>query len=277
MSQETDFALLTEEEKALFVDDDTKEFVDTENKVDTVAPDVVEDKAVEDLAVITDDTKVDVEPEQVVEVTEVVEPLEATFRYPEVALTDTVPAELATQLSNIEKKLEEGELDVSQYMNQRALIDRQITAFQIKEAQEQRAYNNWMDAQDTFLSQNRQYIDSKILYGALDKAVQEVQSDIKYKSYTPLQVLVAADGMVKSAFGVKSEKEVQSTKSVVNDKQTKPSNTLPNIPTLSNVPASSANVVGDDPFSSIDRLTGDLKEAALAKLSPEQYDAYLKG
>lgn len=195
-------------------------------------------------------------------------------RYPDVVMTDTVPPELEIQLNALAARFDESEIDITQFLKERAAIDRQITQYQIQEANQQRTYNSWMDAQDAFLTENRQYINNNIMYGALDTAVREIQADPRSKGMSPSQIMLAADYLVKDSFGIKQETKQPSVKQEEKPKF-KP-NELPSVPTLSTIPASSQNETGIDPFSAIDRLTGDAKEAALLRLTPEQYESYLR-
>lgn len=275
-NSENDLSLLTDAERAAMQDDDVTDAIEKEVVAELTADD-------EPLAASTEEEQpaeeapAEADSEVVEEVVpEPLPPLEATFRYPNVALTDTVPDSYAQALQNIERQFNDGELEIAAYMAQRTAIDRQITAYQIQEAQQQRDYNQWMDAQDSFLENNRNYTENRVLMGALDSAVRAVQDDARSKGLTPAQILAAADYLVKDSLGMQAQPKPQQPAGKPELKIVKPNNSLPNVPTLSNVPAASANETGSDPFASIDRLTGDARESALAKLSPEQYDAYLR-
>lgn len=282
-SQETGNELLTDAEKEFLKEEEGAQTPETKEEptVET-DPAVNEEPVVEETKQEEQQTETDTEPE--IEEKEEEEPeqdpLPQTFRYDEVAMTDTVPDDLKQKLDALDAEMEEGEMDVIKYMNQRSQIEKQITAFQIQEANEQKEFNKWMDVQDAFLSANRQYVDNKILNGALDSALKEIQADPRAKGLNVQQIFAAADYLVKSTLGGLTEEQKPANnkkEEVPAEKQSKPANTLPDIPTLTNVPASNANDTGVDPFAAIDRLVGAEKEAALAKLTESQLEAYLKG
>lgn len=263
MSQETE--LFTDAELELMQDELEGETETPAEIEETVAIDEEPVEAVQEPAeeVIEEDAATAIEEA----------PLPSSGRYQEVAMTETVPPEYQSRLDALAAKFDESEIDINEYLKERALVDRAVTTFQINEAAEQKFYNSWMDAQDNFLNDNRQYANNAILFGALDTAVKEVQADPRSRGLTPAQVIAAADFLVKDSFGLKPEARQEPRQEV---KPVKPGNLPPNIPTLNTIPASAPNDTGVDPFSAVDRLTGDAKEAAIAKLSPEQYEAYLR-
>jgi len=57
----------------------------------------------------------------------------------------------------------------------------------------------------------------------------------------------------------------------------KPPAPLPDHVTLGDIPAAGAEDVGDDPYSALDKLSGEAYEAALERLTPQQKDAYEAG
>lgn len=268
MSQET---LLTEAEKQALVEDEAVVEVPIEPVEESPIEPVVEEEVV--VPPVEEETIVAPEPEQIQP--QVNEPIEPGFRYPNVALTDTVPAELNNSLLELKGKFDQGDIDVTEYMTERSVIDRQVTAYQIQEAAGHKNYNEWMDAQDVFMADNRQYLESKARYGALNAEVTDIQSDPKSRFMTPMQIITKAHENVIKAFGppaVAPVIPVVPAPSVA----VKPNNPLPTTPTLTNIPASSANEITSNPFASIDSLQGEAKEAAVRKLSPEQYEAYLR-
>lgn len=249
-----------------------------------ISEDVAEAEASEEEIVVNEETPASSEPleeanddEPIVGDTSEIEDAEPVVsdRYKEVTMTDTVPPELEEAAAVIAKKFDDSEIDITEYLKQRALIDRQIVNFQIEEANQQKAYNSWMDAQDTFLTENRHYLENAVLFSALDKAVIEVKADVRSRGLSASQIMAAADYLVRDAFNQeqKPAKTVETKKAEA--KPAKPTNTLPNLPTLDRIPASSQNDTGTDPFSAIERLQGDAKEAAVAKLSKEQFEQYL--
>jgi hypothetical protein len=265
--------LLTEAELALMGQDEEAEIV-IEPEIEEKAPEEKpepEIPAPTQLAGEANEEPPIVEPTPEIEPVVELEPLEATGRYAEVTMTETVPAALEEKLSSLAKQFDESEIDITEFLKQRAIIDRQITTFQIEEANSQKAYNSWMDAQDNFLNANRHY-SNPVLYGALDTAVKEINADPRSRGMSPAEIMAAADYLVKDSFGQKPASEQTQTQAPA----VKPTNTLPSVPTLTNIPASSMNDTGNDPFSVIERLTGDAKEAAVERLTPEQYAAYLK-
>lgn len=268
--------LFTDAEKAMMSEDGSvsEEEITEDEHFEEPAP-VVEEIVTQQEAVEApnDDAPI---PEPTPEIIEAPTALEQSDRYKEVTMTETVPPELDAALANIAKKFDDSEIDITEYLKQRALIDRQITTYQIEEANSQKAYNSWMDAQDVFMNENRHYVENKILYGALDSAVQEVKADPRSRGLTPTQIIAAADYLVRDSFGQSQKVEQKQETQKPELKIVKPHNVLPNVPTLANIPASSQNDTGTDPFSAIERLSGDAREAAVARLTPDQYEAYLR-
>lgn len=215
--------------------------------------------------------------EEYEEEAEELEPLQGSERYVEVTMTDTVPPALERAALELAKRFDDSEIEITEYLKERAIIDKQIMAYQIEEANEQKQYNAWMDAQDSFMNDNRHYTENKILFGALDSAVAEIKADPRSRGMSPEQIIGAADYLVRDAFG-----QPQRTVAIEEPRQrkaelkaVKQTNTVPSLPTLDRIPASVANDTGNDPFSAIERLTGDAKEAAVARLSKEEYQRYL--
>jgi len=256
--------LLTEEELAMLdedggiTDDTDDEWIDSE----LIAPQLDEP---EDAPPPEEEYYEEPEEEKV---------FESSDRYREVTMTDTVPPELEAAAAELAKKFDDSDIDITEYLKQRATIDRQIMTYQIEEANAQKQYNAWMDAQDQFMHDNSHYEENRVLYGALDNAVIEIKNDPRSKGLTPTQILHAADYLVRDIFGAKGEAQEGKKRQDV-DKAVRETNVAPTLPTLDKVPSSAANSTGQDPFSAIERLTGDAKEAAVARLSKEQYAQYL--
>jgi hypothetical protein len=270
MSHETD-DLLTDEEKAYAEQGD--DYLKGE-EVEITASEDDEDGANDEAPIVEPTPESDDAPaDDEVEEKQPAEPFITEGRYADVVMTDTVPPELAAQLDELARRFDESEIDITEFLKIRAVIDRQVTSYQILEANQQRQYNSWMDAQDNFFTDHREYVDNDIMYGALDTAVKKVNADPRSKGLTPAEVMRAADYLVKDSFGMSVEPRQQAPRQATQ----RATNTLPNLQTLGNIPTSAQNDTGSDPFSAIDRLQGDAREAALGKLSPEQYDAYLRG
>jgi len=129
----------------------------------------------------------------------------------------------------------------------------------------------WDQEEKAFFGQpeNKKFLENPRMLKALNEIVTELQQqpNLTPKDFNKL-LKDARDSYVKE-FG----EFYQGAKST----PSKPAKPQPKIPqTLGNVPAALPNTDGNK-FAHLDKLSGKDYEAALAKLSPEDQEAYLRG
>lgn len=190
------------------------------------------------------------------------------------------------ELTDLKQKFEDGELTEAEYNIETSALERKMARLEGKiEAAEEQAeeeaakierYNQqvqavWNQEEKAFfgLPENKAFLESPRKLEALNKIVTELQQqpNLTPKDFNKL-LKDARDSYVKE-FG----EFYQGAKST----PSKPVKPQPKIPqTLGNVPAALPNTDGNK-FAHLDKLSGKDYEAALAKLSPEDQEAYLRG
>ncbi len=207
----------------------------------------------------------------------------------EVPEVDTVPPELDQKLTALEEKYDAGDIDLKEFSRERDTINRQIWRAQDKLSTEAREAKEWEKTQAYFFRNRNEYLIMKgetytpqeqikrtAIYGALGKTVEAIMADPSKSHLTDMQILLEADRQVKEAFGITKPAAVATKKGaapIIN----KPKAALPNIVTLSDVPAAGRNSVDGDPFSALDHLSGEAYEDALERLTDAQRKAYEDG
>jgi len=140
---------------------------------------------------------------------------------------------------------------------------------------EARADKQWDKEQAYFLQSRPDYLAKDLkgnaMFGALGEAVKAVSADPKFANATGMAILIEADKAVRGLFNMEAPKpkDKEPDKPVV-----KPATPRPDIKTLANVPNSERQETTADPFTALDRLTGDAYERALERLSVEQRAEY---
>lgn len=130
-----------------------------------------------------------------------------------------------------------------------------------------------------FLKEHPEYADGSPLYNALDAEVRKLQVQQPRNPFDP-RLLAEADRRVKAAtlkaLGLDPTALAKPAQQAAAKPaaQAGPKREIP--PTLANVPASGVTETGTvDKFAYLDKLSGLAFEAALAKLSPADRDAYM--
>lgn len=136
----------------------------------------------------------------------------------------------------------------------------------------------WTQQQEEFLEENPDYQPVKGKVNArfvlLDATVKQMATDSKYAHRSGAYVLREAKKAVEAEFGV--------AKGEPAPKPAAPARAKPDLravpKTLAHVPAASddSNANPDDEFAHIDNLDGIDQERAIAALTPEKQDAYLR-
>lgn len=192
-------------------------------------------------------------------------------------------AEIKTAADELLKKFEDGEIDAKAFMAQKEVLDQQ--SFDIKMAVQQAEFaqrqnaeartQRWEYEQERFFGQeaNGMYKDP-VMFAALNAQVKALGQDAANANRAPHWYLEEADRLVRDRFAI-GAKAPTGDKPSGNNKPTPPD--LSKVPkTLANIPAAELPDTGNAEFAHLDKLDGMDLEMALAKLSPEQADRYLK-
>lgn len=259
---------------------------------DTSKTSVVGEDEVEDAADATDkpaaDTKVDAKVEdkpaaatETVETTEAgeKEPFAVPFHHQATANAD----EVKTQLEALQKRYDEGELDLHSFLAERdkvmiAVTTDQVSADISEKSKDQIAAALWGRAVDDFLDGHDAYKKDDVLYDALNERVKRLASDEKNANLTDRQLLNKAHEEIAARFKVGEVVKPVDAKAALAEKR-KPD--LTDVPrTLANAPAAAGNDQADDEFTALDKLAGVdniAYEQALAKMPKDKQDRYLMG
>jgi hypothetical protein len=194
--------------------------------------------------------------------------------------------EIQVQLDELEKKYTDEELPLKDYMSQRDVLNRRISsennaAYQLTREQA-RADLTWKAEQTAFFRARPEYeyakdgsLKGKLLYGALNQAVKDIDLNPEYTGLSGVALLVRADKMVKEAFGLNKLPEIKKEEKKEDKKaELKPPVQVPDLKTLADIPAAQMPET-DSPWNALDKLSGDAFESALERLTPAQRDRYL--
>jgi len=181
------------------------------------------------------------------------------------------------------KELMEGTLDAEEYskFESKYLRDRDAAAAQRNDAaawfKEVNAFQN-----DVLKADGINYATDAKMNSAFDRWVKALAQDPENAQRDGSWFLKEAHEMVKTQYRIGDTKPAKSDKPGKEaDKQAKPKGRAPdtsNLPkTLGRMPAAADNEGSDEgEFAHIDKLTGIDRERALAKMTPEQEDRYLR-
>lgn len=190
------------------------------------------------------------------------------------------------ELTDLKQKFEDGELTEAEYNIETSALERKMARLEGKiEAAEEQAeeeaakierYNQqvkavWDQEEKAFFGQpeNKKFLENPRMLKALNEIVTELQQQPNLTPKDFNKLLKDARDSYVNEFG----EFYQGAKST----PSKPAKPQPKIPqTLGNVPAALPNTDGNK-FAHLDKLSGKDYEAALAKLSPEDQEAYLRG
>ena len=203
-------------------------------------------------------------------------------------LTGDVPAELQAKLDDLDKQFEEGDIGLREYNAQRDALRDQILDARIQAQREQHTQQqqddvnqkasakwnedvrSWIDADE-----NKDLKSNGWLFSQVDAEVKRLASDkavvdrVLSGELDNIGVLNLAKKNVTDGIRVLTGGKAEPGK--------RPAAGIPDVKTLGDAPPAANNGTGESPYAHLDNLTGEAFEAALARLSPEQQDAYLSG
>lgn len=161
--------------------------------------------------------------------------------------------------------------------NERAALDRiELKAEMAREAQQAQIDNQWQGALNTFLAEHPEIdLTNEIHHAAFDKLLRQHTAGVMEKGGLPgLREIKKAHGDFIKTFNIQSDKPAP--KEQKQEKQTaKPPKHREVPPNLGKVPAAANADMDDGRFAALDKLPPDKFEAAFAKLSEADRNAYL--
>lgn len=214
-----------------------------------------------------------------------------------IRMNATLPDDFGAKLEHIKEQkkelatqLMEGDIDIAEFTVKNAELDDQkdelselrVKAEVAKEINAAQATNReqaWQNAQNEFFADSNNKIYSKeaengnIMFAALAQAIGQLSEDENGRNYSNERLLAEADKMVRKAFNIGAAPVVPPTT------QPKPqTNKVADIPkTLGGLPAAEASETGTGgEFDYLDKLDGLDLERAIARLTPEQEERYLR-
>lgn len=203
---------------------------------------------------------------------------------------DKVTAAKQAEIDALEDKLDEGELDKAAYRAQKNALEASIrTEIRKIEAASQNAEiagQLWEAEQTAFFKANPKYAQAKnpAEWDKLNKEVIKVANDPANAKLTGIQTLCLAKHNLSEAVAFaefKAARALQKAGKTPADNKSgipkKPAAKRPDQQTLRDVPAADAADIGQDKFAHLDKLSGVQLEAEIAKMTPEEHEAYLMG
>jgi len=181
----------------------------------------------------------------------------------------------------LEQKLDDGEIEYEEYEREKELLKEELhRGWSREEFQRQQLEQQWKAEQEEFFQGNDYLRGNPIVYDAFAKEVNRLLNDKAWANKPGEEVLTEAKKAIDSAFGTGKEtaepekaqkgKKTPGKKSV--DKAKKAGANRQSPKTLKDVPAADHN--SDGAFDYLDDLEGAAFEKAIAKLTPEEMEAY---
>lgn len=193
---------------------------------------------------------------------------------------------LNSEQEELDKKYQEGDIDWEEYRDAqrkndaalRELDQARLKAEMAAEYNQQMAMQQWQAAQETFFEsspERKALRDDPNIASAYDAALKRLASDDENEGKSYSWFLREAERQTKESFarlmGLDPEKPKGKPKAKGKAKKGVPPN-LGDLPAAEQPEASSGGE-----FAHLDKLDGMALEQALAKLSPDQQERYLKG
>lgn len=199
---------------------------------------------------------------------------------------ETRLTEIATAKAALGDKFDDGDLTSKEYQaeldklsKEERTLERAIDKAQIaQDLENQRITNERMTEIDTFLKEVEIPHDPKNLrFRVLDAAVRDVANDEANANLSAREVMQKAyDLCIEEGALVAKTKAAATTEAKPAQQPAKPKAPINAPPTLAALPASDVNNTEDNRFAYMNRITDpDKREAAFAKLSPADQEAYL--
>lgn len=179
-------------------------------------------------------------------------------------------SDLATEKKGLREKLNEGELTLDEYEEQKdaivakeqALREQNLKATIAAEQNQQNAQSRWQWEQEQFFNQeaNKMYATNKLLMSAMDTAVKELANDPKNVNQSAAWFLREADKQVRAAFGQPKVETKLETKPRKPDLSAVPK-------TLAELPSAELPETSGDEFAGLEKLSGMELEREIARRS----------
>lgn len=190
--------------------------------------------------------------------------------------------ELQDQLKSLNKKYDEGDIEFTEYLEQRDSIRDQIKEQNILEkVNAQQREHQWQEDQRMFFSENPQY-SNPMMMGALQGVYSDQDFMEKHGDKSGYAILREAKKVVDSTFNQTDAKPDKGNIQDPTDKQKREAlkgrgKQQENMPqTLTDVPAASQDAPKGK-YSELDNLEGMALEAAISKMSESEVEEYLSG
>lgn len=193
------------------------------------------------------------------------------------------------ELQKLREQLEEGEITFEDYHEQWDGIKDKIRDIEIakklretiaaekEKAQKEEFQRRWEEDQKAFYAANTDISEDKAVFKTFARQVNSKLNDPEYQSISNNDILEEAAMETRAIKGLskpgsKEEKDVAKARQGASKSK--------KVKTLADAPASASEDVGDSKFAYLDKLidSGDVQamESALAKLTPEQQEKYLR-
>lgn len=187
-----------------------------------------------------------------------------------------VEAQYEEKIKALDEQLDSGKLDFDEYKKELMALERERTKDLVKqEITRSKVEDTWKAEQDEFFSENDYLKDNKIVYDAFAREVNALLADKAWANKPGPDILSQAKQTIDKAFGVspkkpKPKEKTDGQKAVEKAKQSRAKKDGPK--TLKDVPAADGNT--DGAFEHLDNLEGPALEAAVAKMTPEEQEAW---
>lgn len=274
---------LSDEEREALADgddDDASEIESLKNIAGIEDEDDTDDSDIEAHVASRLDPAVDVA--EVSETANVPEPFMPTYQAEPVENFDGKMQELLDAKKDLRAKLNEGEIDLDSYEEQKdALITQEFVLREMNtkasissEQKAQTAHLRWEWEQEQFFESesNKMYLENRMLMAAMNTAVKDLADDPAHDNKNAAWFLKEADRQVRASFGVNGT----ATSAAPNQPVVSRKPDLSIVPkTLGGLPAAELSETGSDEFANLDNLDGMALESALSKMNPEQQSRYL--
>lgn len=187
------------------------------------------------------------------------------------------------KIDAIEAKFSEGELDEDAKRAEIRKVERErdaeIRRLNASSQNMEIEGQKWQAEQAAFFKANDAYAKNNTLFNALNAEVVRIANLPESAGKSGLQVLYAAKATVDAAIMAiaGTARAAATPKAAQTSQPQKPKARMPDVKTLTDVPAAAAPEVGQDRFAHLDKLDGLQLEAALARMSEADQAAYLAG
>ena len=281
---EEDLAMLTDEERAGFLDDedeDDDQDVDDADDDDTGADGKADDKGDENDADGDDSQDAGADKDGEGE-DKLDDPIKPTPLFKAELPTDIEAKRTAldTQEDDLVKKFDEGDITFAEYNKElrslnreRADLDRaELKAELAQEAQQSQVEQTWQTTANTFVAEHPLISKNETMWNSFDAIVRRVTAETMQKGEQP-----SRRDLEKAYKQWTEDLGIADAGTQKSQQKQKKQNVVP--PNLGKVPAATANDTDDGKFAHLDRLAESdplAFEAALAKMSDAQRDEYMQ-